>query len=214
MEISEALVGQPSAAKAADAPAISATAKGVRRLQNLEMSASGVLAFPASSAGSRMNEPRPGLPGPKVSFVSRLKWGTEPKAGMSNLPYAIFLVGVNYSPFGVPLLKRPSELLSIAESRTSGSRRSMLTLSSARIEARNPGVGQFDNRVPTALIPWRAATRELVELLLIQIRHHPAIHPRDNQLLDVVSMFRLDSLRARRAPALGHMKTLITCLPC
>src|SRR5208282_809750 len=40
--------------------------------------------------------------------------------------------------------------------------------------------------------------RELVEFLLIQIRHHPAIHPRDHQLLDVVSMLRLDSLGARR----------------
>jgi hypothetical protein len=38
--------------------------------------------------------------------------------------------------------------------------------------------------------------RELVELLLIQIRHHAATHPHDHRMLDVVSMFRLHTLSA------------------
>jgi hypothetical protein len=45
-----------------------------------------------------MNEPRPGLPGPKVSFALHLRWGTEPEGWYVDLPYAVFLVGVNYSP--------------------------------------------------------------------------------------------------------------------
>jgi hypothetical protein len=48
-------------------------------------------------AGSRKNEPRPGLPGPKVSFASS-RWGTEPEGWYVDLPYAVFIVGVNYSP--------------------------------------------------------------------------------------------------------------------
>jgi len=47
-----------------------------------------------------MNEPRPGLPGPKVSFASLLRWGTEPEGWYVDLPYAVFLIGVNYSPLG------------------------------------------------------------------------------------------------------------------
>jgi len=49
-------------------------------------------------AGSRVNEPRPGLPGPKVSFASRWRWGTEPEGWCVDLPYAVFVAGVNYSP--------------------------------------------------------------------------------------------------------------------
>lgn len=49
-------------------------------------------------AGNRMNEPQPGLPGPKVSFASILRWGTEPEGWYVDLPYAVFIVGVNYSP--------------------------------------------------------------------------------------------------------------------
>jgi hypothetical protein len=48
-------------------------------------------------AESRMNEPRPGFPGPKVSFASS-RWGTEPEGWYVDRPYAVFLVGVNYSP--------------------------------------------------------------------------------------------------------------------
>ena len=48
-----------------------------------------------------MNEPRPGFTWSEglVRF-SRLKWGTEPEGWCVDLPYAVFLVGVNYSPFG------------------------------------------------------------------------------------------------------------------
>jgi hypothetical protein len=43
------------------------------------------------------------------------RWGTEPEGWYVDLPYAVFLVGVNYSPFGVSLVKR-SGFLSIARS--------------------------------------------------------------------------------------------------
>ena len=36
-------------------------------------------------------------PGPKVSFASVRRWGTEPEGWYVDLPYAIW-VGVNYSP--------------------------------------------------------------------------------------------------------------------
>jgi hypothetical protein len=35
---------------------------------------------------------------PKVSFASLLRWGTEPEGWDVDLPYAVFDVGVNYSP--------------------------------------------------------------------------------------------------------------------
>src|SRR5271163_2874014 len=44
---------------------------------------------------------------------------------------------------------------------------------------------------------------EVLELLLIQIRHHPAIHPCRHQLFDVVSMFGLHSRRAGRVAGRG-----------
>ena len=56
---------------------------------------------------SRTNEPRPGLPGPKVSFASLLRWGTEPEGWYVDLPYAVFLVGVNYSPLEYGDLSAP-----------------------------------------------------------------------------------------------------------
>src|ERR1700691_2887664 len=37
------------------------------------------------------------LPGPKVSFAS-MRWGTEPEGWYVDLPDAVFVVGVNYSP--------------------------------------------------------------------------------------------------------------------
>jgi len=37
------------------------------------------------------------LPGPKVSFASVARWGTEPEGWYVDLPYAVW-VGVNYSP--------------------------------------------------------------------------------------------------------------------
>jgi hypothetical protein len=36
-------------------------------------------------------------PGPKVSFASASRWGTEPEGWHVDLPYAVW-VGVNYSP--------------------------------------------------------------------------------------------------------------------
>jgi hypothetical protein len=54
---------------------------------------------------SLTNEPRPGLTGPKVSFASHLRWGTEPEGWYVDLPYAVFILGVNYSP-RLPPLKR------------------------------------------------------------------------------------------------------------
>jgi len=38
------------------------------------------------------------IPGPKVSFASLVRWGTEPEGWCVDLPYADFLRGVNYSP--------------------------------------------------------------------------------------------------------------------
>jgi hypothetical protein len=65
-----------------------------------------------------MNETRPGLTGPKVSFASSSRWGTEPEGWYVDLPYAVFLVGVNYSPLGCPKSNRGDKFVSIAESRT------------------------------------------------------------------------------------------------
>jgi hypothetical protein len=56
-----------------------------------------------------MNEPRPGLPGPKVSFASIWRWGTEPEGWYVDLPYAVFIVAGNYSPIWTqPLCKAVS----------------------------------------------------------------------------------------------------------
>jgi hypothetical protein len=50
---------------------------------------------------------------------------------------------------------------------------------------------------PSAAQPLERNKRlDLIKLLLIQIRRYRAIHPCNNQLLEVVSMFRFDSLRA------------------
>jgi hypothetical protein len=65
-----------------------------------------------------MNEPRPGLPGPKVSFASHRRWGTEPEGWYVDLPYAVFLVGVNYSPLGCAESNRGAKFMSIAILRT------------------------------------------------------------------------------------------------
>lgn len=78
-----------------------------------------------------MNEPRPGLPGPKVSFASRSRWGTEPEGWYVDLPYALFLVGVNYSPLECRRSNRGVKFVSIAELRTSGWVGWMLTWSSS-----------------------------------------------------------------------------------
>jgi hypothetical protein len=50
-----------------------------------------------TSIGTRLGQ---GYPGPKVSFASLLRWGTEPEGWYVDLPYAIFEMGVNYSPLG------------------------------------------------------------------------------------------------------------------
>ena len=60
-----------------------------------------------------MNEPRPGLTGPKVSFASQSRWGTEPEGWYVDLPYAVFMVGVNYSPLGCHKLKRGNKFESM-----------------------------------------------------------------------------------------------------
>jgi len=46
-------------------------------------------------------------PGPKVSFASNLRWGTEPEGWDVDLPYAVFDVGVNYSPLEYSHLSPP-----------------------------------------------------------------------------------------------------------
>jgi hypothetical protein len=96
VEISSALVGQPSAAKATDAPADGAVTNRTKKIAERKIVASGA-GFVTFLAGRRMNEPRPGPPGPKVSFASLLRWGTEPEGWYVDLPYAVFLVGVSYS---------------------------------------------------------------------------------------------------------------------
>jgi hypothetical protein len=51
-----------------------------------------------------MNEPRPGFTYPKVSFASTTEVGTEPEGWCVDLPYAVFAIGVNYSPLESPQL--------------------------------------------------------------------------------------------------------------
>jgi hypothetical protein len=69
-----------------------------------------------------MNEPRPGLPGPKVSFASHLRWGTEPEGWYVDLPYAVFLVGVNYSPLECRTFNRGAKVVSMKIDTESNSR--------------------------------------------------------------------------------------------
>jgi hypothetical protein len=99
VEISEVLLGQPSAAKAIDAPATKTAKRKTPEIAERWIVAGSLSDIPGLLlAGSRMNEPRPGLPGPKVSFASQLRWGTEPEGWYVDLPYVVFLVDVNYSP--------------------------------------------------------------------------------------------------------------------
>jgi hypothetical protein len=98
VSISEALVGQVSAAEDG-ALAISAATSSMPQIAERGRFPSGACDIPGLYlAGNRMSEPRPGLPGPKVSFASILRWGTEPEGWYVDLPYAVFLLGVNYSP--------------------------------------------------------------------------------------------------------------------
>jgi len=53
------------------------------------------------------------LPGPKVSFASRLRWGTEPEGWCVDLPDAVLVVGVNYSPLECRRSNRGAGLVSI-----------------------------------------------------------------------------------------------------
>jgi hypothetical protein len=101
-------VGQPSAAKALEAPTINTAANRMPEIAERQLLASAACDIPGLLlAGNRMNEPRPALPGPKVSFASILRWGTEPEGWYVDLPYALFLVGVNYSPLECRHLSAP-----------------------------------------------------------------------------------------------------------
>ena len=51
--------------------------------------------------------------GPKVSFASVARWGTEPEGWYVDLPYAVFLVGVNYSPLECRRSNRGAKFVSI-----------------------------------------------------------------------------------------------------
>jgi hypothetical protein len=114
VEISSALVGQPSAAKATDAPADGAVTNRTKKIAERKIVASGVCDIPGLFlAGRRMNEPRPGPPGPKVSFASLLRWGTEPEGWYVDLPYAVFLVGVSYSAWERRRSNRGANFVSI-----------------------------------------------------------------------------------------------------
>src|SRR5271156_255254 len=97
-------VGQPAAMSGFAATTNSAMQPSADEITELRDFETEVFGIPGLSSGRDSDERTSAriLPGPKVSFASISKWGNEPEGWYVDLPAAVFMIGVNYSPLELP----------------------------------------------------------------------------------------------------------------